>query len=487
MAENVLFDPSASPSTAPPSVPSVPPMPATPPVSPVAPVQKSGQPLPATPSSHSSLSTLIKIAIALLVLILLIGGGLIFLLPRLTGSSNGKVTLVYWGIWEDKKIMQPLIDGFEKQNPNITIDYEEQDLKKLVQDNQAYPKLVVARINAGKGPDIFRFQNTWYPMVASVLAPFTQSVISTQEYTNTFFPVVSSDLVHNGAIYGVPLSIDTLALYVNPDILQSTKVPTDWDDFTTTAQHLTVKGADGTITTAGAAMGTMQNISHASDIVGLLLADSDVTPDNISANAVNAGKALQYYTNFANSTGATWDSSLPTSLQMFAKGNLAMYIGYSWDIYTIRSLNPTLKFQIHPMPTLFGVKRTVANYWAEGVSVKSQHPKEAMLFMKYLTQKDTQQQFYTNAAKVRGFGEPYARKDLADTIKNNTLIYPFVEQGPDAVSSVFMDDTFDAGINTASTQALNDAITQVSGSKTADAAVSTLSTSMNKVFQLYGE
>jgi len=107
--------------------------------------------------------------------------------------------------------------------------------------------------------------------------------------------------------------------------------------------------------------------------------------------------------------------------------------------------------------------------------------------MKYLTQKDTQQQFYTNAAKVRGFGEPYARKDLADTIKNNTLIYPFVEQGPDAVSSVFMDDTFDAGINTASTQALNDAITQVSGSKTADAAVSTLSTSMNKVFQLYGE
>lgn len=500
MAENVPFNPYTGTIPQPPSVPPVPPappvlpVPPAPPVSPTPPVQTiASPPKPATtslkpaqpPVSHSSLSTLIKVAAALFVLLILVGAALFYLLPLFTSSSSGKVTLVYWGIWEDKKVMQPLIDAFEKQYPNITIDYEEQDIKQLLLHNQAYPKLVVSRINAGNGPDIFCFHNTWYPMFSTVLAPFTQDVMSTQDYTNTFFPVVTQDLVHNGAIYGVPLSIDTLALYVNPEIFQSTKVPTDWNDFYATAKDLTVKSSDGTITTAGAAMGTMDNVAHASDIVGLLLADSDVTPSTIGDNSDIAGKALLYYTNFANSTGAIWNDNLPPSLQMFAQGNLAMYIGYSWDIYTIRSLNPNLKFVVQPMPTLYGTKRTLANYWAEGVSVKSKHPKEAMLFMKYLTQKETAQLFYTSAAKVRGFGEPYARGDLADSLKSNKLLYPFVEQGSDAISSVFVDDTFDDGINTQSTQALKSAIKVTGASSTAD--VGTLSTDMTKVFQQYGQ
>ncbi len=496
MAENILFHPSQGIVAPPPPQPEQPPVPPSGALPPT-PTQSGSVPPPqpgasATsanpahpPSSHSSLSTLVKIAVILLVLLILIGAALFYLLPRFTSSTNGKVTLVYWGIWEDKKVMQPLIDGFEKQYPNITIDYEEQDIKQLLAHNQAYPKLVASRINAGNGPDIFRFQNTWYPMLSGVLAPFTQNVMSTQDYTNTFFPVVTNDLVHNGAIYGVPLSIDTLALYVNPEIFQSTKVPTDWNDFYATAKDLTVKGSDGTITTAGAAMGTMDNVTHASDIVGLLLADSNVTPTTISDNTTNAEKALLYYTNFANSSGAIWNDTLPPSIQMFAKGNLAMYIGYSWDLYTIRSLNPTLKFTVYPMPALYGTKRTVANYWAEGVSVKSKYPKESMLFMQYLSQKQTQQLFYTSAAKVRGFGEPYARKDLADTLKGNTMLYPFDEQGSDAVSTVFMDNTFDDGINTESTKALHSAITQAGASGTPD--VSGLSAAMQQVFQKYGQ
>ncbi|HUD44143.1 MAG TPA: extracellular solute-binding protein [Patescibacteria group bacterium] len=467
MAENVLFNQNQ-----------------TTPVQPVMAAKAAGKPVP--PTSHSQIGTWIKIILGLLVFLLLVGGAIFFLRSVLNSSNKTKVTLTYWGIWEDKKTMQPIIDAFEKQNPTISINYEVQDLKQLSSEKQPYPTRLIARINSGEGPDIFRFHNTWYPMLSSVLAPFPSSVISTKQYSTTFFPVVSDDLIHNGAIYGVPLGFDTLALFINPEIFQGTAVPTDWNDFYTTAQSLTVKGTDGTITTAGAAMGIMSNVTHAEDIVALLLADSNVYASTIGVNSDNAGKALLYYTNFANSTGAVWDSTLPSSLQMFAKGNLAMYVGYSWDIFSIQALNPSLKFEIHPMPALYGTQRTLASYWVEGVSIRSRHPQEAMLFMKYLLQKDTNQLFYSSAAKERGFGEPYARADLANTLKGNTLIYPFVEQGANAVSSVFSADTYDSGINAISNQYLDNAIAQVASSGTADSAVTTLGGGMKKVLAQYG-
>jgi len=395
--------------------------------------------------------------------------------------------LLFWGVWEDKKTMQPLIDGFEKEHPNITIDYEQQDVKQLATDQQNYPKRLIAHTNTGDGPDIFNYHNSWYPMLSGILAPFPKDVINTQQYSSTFFPVVSQDLVHNGAIYGVPLGFDSLALFVNPDIFKgNAKVPTDWNTFYTTARSLTAKGSDGTITTSGAAIGTSTNINHADDIVGLLFAVGNVDPFNIGSNEDGAKQAIIYYTNFANNSGAVWDPSLPTSLQMFAQGNLAMYIGYSWDIAMIKNLNPNLQFTTYPMPTFYGVKRTIASYWAEGVSTRSKHPAEAMLFMKYLLDKKTNQLFYTTASQNRGFGEPYARKDLADTLKDNQLLYPFMQQGADAVSTFFIDDTFDDGINSRSNQYLNNAITQVSSNISPDQAISTLVSGIKSVLAQYG-
>src|SRR6185312_10618266 len=101
---------------------------------------------------------------------------------------------------------------------------------------------------------------------------------------------------------------------------------------------------DGTITTSGAALGSADNISHGSDIVGLLFADSGVSPADIASSETNATTALTFFMSFSNGTNATWNDSLPLSLQMFAKGNLAMYIGYSWDIASIKQLNPSLHF-----------------------------------------------------------------------------------------------------------------------------------------------
>ena len=44
-----------------------------------------------------------------------------------------------------------------------------------------------------------------------------------------YYPVANTDLIKNGAIYGIPLEVDTLELYVNTDLFKSAglTVPAD--------------------------------------------------------------------------------------------------------------------------------------------------------------------------------------------------------------------------------------------------------------------
>ena len=125
-------------------------------------------------------------------------------------------------------------------------------------------------------------------MLSKVLAPFPSDVITTQQYLLDRFPVVSSDLVHNGAIYGVPIDFDTLALFTDPKYL-ITKISICLqigDHLYATAQSLTVKGTDGTITATARRLWEIYGDIKASDrhIFALLLADS-----NVDTAAVFAG------------------------------------------------------------------------------------------------------------------------------------------------------------------------------------------------------
>src|SRR5207244_1425991 len=108
-----------------------------------------------------------------------------------------------------------------------------------------------------------------------------------------------------------------------------------------------------------------------------------------------------------------------------------------------------------------------------GISNKSKHQKEALLFMKFLSQKDTMQKLYSQEAKTRLFGEPYARADLADLLRENTLVYPFVAQGKDAKSSFFISDTNDNGLNSQMNGYLGNAVRSVLGNTSPDSAVET--------------
>lgn len=426
--------------------------------------------------------SLLKIVLGFIVVVIVLG--LVFFLISSFGSkkTNQNVTLTYWGLWEDNKTMQPIIDDFQRQNPNIKVNYVKEDIKQ-------YRETLDTRTNNGNGPDIFLFHNSWFPMISTLLIPFPSDVISKQEFAQDFYPVSQTDLIKSGAIYGVPAEMDTLAMYVNRDIFDNAgkTAPTNWNDFIDDARALTVKDENGKIKTAGAAMGTFDNVSNAPDILSLLFLQNSVDFNNLASSSDRVDGALNFYTSFANDANNVWDATLDPSILAFSKGNLAMFFGYSWDFFTIKAYNPNLNFQIFPVPQLADQSVNIASYWASGVSAKSVHQKEALQFVKFLAQKSTQQSLYLEESKERAFGQPYARVDLAESLKDNPLVYPFVLQAKTAGSSYFVDNTYDNGLNQQLNTYLGNAVNSINDGTSVQTAFELFSKGVDQVMQKYGK
>jgi multiple sugar transport system substrate-binding protein len=403
------------------------------------------------------------------------------ILPKFFPAKINQAKLTYWGLYEDVSVMAPIIADFEKQNPNIKIEYIKQDVGQ-------YMDKLVTRSSNGNGPDIFRFHNTWVPELSGLLLPLPNSVLTKEDFSKSYYPVVSTDLIKNGAIYGVPLQIDTLSLFINRDLLQAAglKIPTTWIDFGNAARQMTVKDENSKIKTAGAAMGTFGNITHAPDIISMLLVQDGVDLKNMSSNTQAVGDALNYYSSFALPTVNVWDDTLDESIKAFASGTLAMYFGYSWDFFTIKSINPNFSFDIYSVPTLPGQNQTIASYWAEGISSKTKYQKEAILFMKYLISKETAQRLFAEESKTRNFGEPYARVDLADSL-NNSVAYSFVTGAPSAVSSFFVDGTYSNGLNLKMNRYLSTAVDSMLKGTSSQEAAEALSQGASQLLKQYGQ
>lgn len=427
---------------------------------------------------------ILRVLIGLIVLIVVVVV-IYFISTTLFSNKNpeeGNAEIVFWGLWEDGKTMQVIIDDFQRLNPNIKVKYQKQDIKQ-------YRETLTTRIDNGNGPDIYYFHNSWYPMFFSMLLPFPSDTVSKDDFLNSFYPATQKDLVKNGAIYGVPMGMDTLTMYVNKDVFTSAGLsyPKTWNDFIDSARTLTVKDEEGKIKTAGAAMGTFENVNHAPDILSLLFLQNGVVFEDLEGSRDRFIGGLNFYSSFAKDSNNVWDSTLDPSLLAFSKGNLAMYFGYSWDFFTIKAFNPTLNFEITTVPQLPNQSINMASYWAVGVSSKSLYQKQALKFVAYLATKEVEEKMYSEQSKQRVFGQPFARVDLADALKDNPYVYPILLQAQTAESSAFVDSTSDNGLNQELNTYLGNAVNSVYNGTSMDTAFDTFSQGVSQVMQKYGQ
>ena len=400
--------------------------------------------------------------------------------------APGGSTITWWGLWEDDTVVTPLISAYEATHPNVKITY-------VKQSQQDYRERLTSALAKGAGPDIFTFHNTWVPMFKNDLDTLPASVMNPTDYAKNFYSIASSDLTSGNGIVGIPLEYDALTLYINQDIFDKAgkTPPTTWDDLRATAKSLTVKDDQGVITQSGVALGRTENVDHWPEILALLMLQNGADLNNPTGQL--AEDALTFFTQFSTVDGV-WDATLPPSTQAFAAGKLAMYIGPSWRAFEIKQQNPNLKFKTVPIPQTpkdnpNQADITYATYWAQGVWARSTNKSGAWDFLKFLSTQDSLQKLYANETKVRDFGEPYPRTDMASLLTTHPILGSVITQAPGAQSWYLASRTFDGptGINTQMINYFGDAVNAVAnGTSNATQALATAAQGVQQVLTQYG-
>lgn len=380
--------------------------------------------------------------------LILIAGGLVIVtiilvavifLSRGFGEDGGQqADLEFWGVFDDSNSFRQSIDAYQLKNPQIRVLYRQFSFED-------YEKALINAFASGTGPDIFMIQNTWLPRYLDKTTSLPQQVpgrkeplLTLKSFREQFVDAVEESLVAGGEIYGLPLYVDTLALYYNKDIFNSlgiTSPPQTWGEFNEIVEKITIADANNNISRAGAAIGTARNINRSTDILSLLMLQSGVPMvDDIRAGAdfsktvdgKDLGRiALEYYTDFANPAKRvyTWNDGLHYSIDAFQEGTAAMMLNYSHQIPLLRSKAPRLNFSVSPMLQLDSDKViNYANFWAPAVSKFSPVSLQAWEFLIYLSSSEGAVPYLNNTER------PAARRDLIELQKNELDLGVFARQ-----------------------------------------------------------
>ncbi len=360
--------------------------------------------------------------------VLLAGGGFLLFRDRLPFGEPTleEVTLTYWGVLEPREVMQPLIEEYEQQNPHVTVDYNLQSYTTFAQ----YKETLYTRMQQGAGPDIARMHATWPRQFLRYLVAVPSSVLDTAAFSDAFYSSAVDACQLNGQIYAVPLMYDSLVLIYNKDLFKDAAIsapPETWREFRNTAIKLTNwrnNDPKEELLQSGAALGASSNISHAPDILGLMLAQSDVSiPPQIDSQA--SEDVFTFYTNFVKKD-RVWNTTWPQDVSAFATGKVGMILAPYWQYARLENDSTNFDIGVAPVPqvpTLEGELTEIgwANFWVDGVSATSQHPQEAWKFLKFLSEKQSQEKWMQTSRNLKGFSFASARKDLKTTLEGSKL------------------------------------------------------------------
>ena len=387
-------------------------------------------------------------AIALLLPLLFTGALCKQAIPADVSARLKPVALEWWGVNGTEEEAAPLITEYRKLHPNVNITY------RRFRFAEYESKLLDAFSAADfQGPDIFAIPSSWtrkykpklLPAPATIVMPFKEmrgtiqkelfaELRTTQspapsELANLFVDAVAPDAVLNTiptetrpsapAVFGLPLSVDTMVTYANRDLLNSAGIPEPrrtWSEFQSHLPRLTRLDNQGKIVQSGASIGTAHNIQRSFDLLSLLMMQNGAVmssedgqprfhqiPSGVERQAPPAEDALLFYTDFANPKKPvyTWNDDRPDSLEAFLQGRTAYFFGYNYHLPIIKARAPRINVSVTAIPhtaaavdptsgTVIGSDTvingqptaiTYANFWLESASARTKYPNEAWDFI----------------------------------------------------------------------------------------------------------
>ncbi len=307
-------------------------------------------------------------------------------------KKDSKTTIEFasWGSKSEIDILKPLLSEFEKENPDIKIEF--------MHIPQNYFQKIHLLFASNKAPDVIFINNLYLPIYANA------NLLEELKTDDIFYPQAIQALSWKGKLYAIPRDVSNLVIYYNKDLFDKKQIKypdKNWtfNNFLEISKKLTDKNTFG--------------ISFEEDplfyLPYLMSNCGGILPEEInkkeSQNAINfyADLRKKYHTAPLKS-----ESASATMAQMFLQEKLGMYLSGRWMVPKLRE-EAKFNWDIAQFPkgTCGSVVQLDASGWS--VAKSSKHKTEAIKLVNYLSSKQSIEKFAQSGLIVP------ARKDAANS------------------------------------------------------------------------
>lgn len=315
---------------------------------------------------------------------------LVLLMSCFAVSATAEDTTLNFLIMPDLEILQPTFDQYELDHPGIKINVEVLPFDKMFE-------AIEVRLGSGE-PSIDAFL-TDVTVVANYalkgyLAPLEDKIAP--ESPKNLTTAALDSVTYNGHIYALPLYSSCVQLYYNKDLFDAKSIPypdssvdgrMTWEQIVELAKQLTYTDDSGK-QIYGLIFEQVNRPYQLLPLAQSLGATQFVSDDGLVTtgytNCPEMVKAAQFYSDCFNTWKISPKVGADESTNLFTSGQVAMFVGGSWQIPAMKNAN--LNFGYAPHPYFEGGKAvTPTGSWCAGVSAYSTKQAEAAKFVEYLT------------------------------------------------------------------------------------------------------
>ena len=315
---------------------------------------------------------------------------LLFLCGCTQKNKTTTIEFASWGSKSEIDILKPLISDFEKNNPDIKIEF--------MHIPQNYFQKIHLLFASRTAPDVIFINNLYLPLYANA------NLLEELHADGNYYPQALEALSWKGRLYAIPRDVSNLVIYYNKDLFDKKHITypeNEWtfNDFLQTALKLTDENTFG--------------ISFEDDplfyLPYMMSNGGGILSEELSKE--ESKKSLQFYADLRKKYHVAplkSESASATMAQMFLQGRIGMYLSGRWMVPKLRE-EAKFNWDIVRFPK--GTKGSIVQLDASGwaVSKQSKHKNEAKKLIEFLSSKESSEKFAQSGLIVP------AREDAANS------------------------------------------------------------------------
>lgn len=316
--------------------------------------------------------------------------GLFVFATQRSSFGEDSASVLIWGTLPQETFDTVYKASSISKNKKVLVSYVRKDPADFDTD-------FVEALADGRGPDVVILRHDSVYTHRNRIFPIPYRSFSERNFKDIF--------IENGEIFlgpegivAFPFIVDPLVMYWNRDMFSNNLVvnpPRFWDEFYPLIEKITRKDSSGNVMQSAIAFGEWRNVTNAKSIVSLLFIQAGTPIVSVEAGEYRsvlasqfdypvapAQSSLNFYTQFSNPTSMnySWNRSLPSSQNFFLSSNLATYIGFASEIFSLQQKNPNLNFDVTYVPQIRSAENRTNFANLYGLSVVRQSKNIAAAF-----------------------------------------------------------------------------------------------------------